>query len=55
MFGIDRRRISKTEEEEKEVEQLKDFELADQINALERKKINYENILEEKNATTQLL
>lgn len=56
IFGYDRRRrITKTEEEEKEVEQLSDLELEKMIKSLEEKKNKFENLLEFTNTNTDLL
>lgn len=54
-FGSRRRRIATTEEEEKEIAQLTDLQLETLILQLEDKKISLENILEVKNANTQLV
>ncbi len=54
-FGVRRRRIATTEEEEKEVAQLTDLQLDELIKQIETDKITLENILETKNATTQLI
>ncbi len=50
-----RRKIKTQEEEEKEIPQLTDLELEKLIKDIEEKKINYENILEYMNATTELV
>jgi len=55
IFGSRRRRISTTEEEEKEVTQLTDIQLDNLISQLEEKKMKLENILEIQNANTQLV
>ena len=55
IFGSRRRKISTTEEEEKEVAQLTDIQLDNLISQLEEKKMKLENILEIKNTNTQLV
>ena len=55
IFGSRRRRIATTEEEEKEIAQLSDLQLETLILQLEGKKMKLENILEVKNANTQLV
>lgn len=54
-FGVRRRRIATTEEEEKEVAQLTDLQLDELIKQIETDKITLENILETNNATSQLI
>lgn len=55
-FSFDsRRRLRKTEEEEKEVRQLNDLQLEALIKELEDKKRVFEDVLESANATTELL
>lgn len=50
-----RRKIVTSEEEEKEIAQLTDLELETRIKELEKEKINLENLLELKNANTELI
>lgn len=54
-LGIERRRITKTDEEQKEVFQKTDLELEKMIKELEDKKLKYELIRSKTNATTHLL
>ena len=50
-----RRKIVTSEEEEKEIAQLTDLELETRIKELEKEKFNLENLLELKNANTELI
>ena len=50
-----KRKIAKTDEEEKEVDQLTDLELEELVTALEDKKSELQYLLEEANALTELV
>lgn len=55
LFSFDRRKITTTDEEEKEVAQKSDLQIEEIIKQLEEKKTEYENLLEFTNATTELV
>lgn len=55
IFSSRRRKITTTEEEEKEVAQLNDIQIEISIKQAEERKMKLENILELKNANTQLV
>ncbi|MBD3227379.1 MAG: hypothetical protein GF329_04250 [Candidatus Lokiarchaeota archaeon] len=54
-FTSRQRRISTTDDEEKEVAQLNDLELENKVKELEKQKLALEKKLEYKNATTKLV